>query len=134
MTDRLSPDTPISDTDGQTVGDFWSWAYSDILSNRNRGIFAELLVGAALAALDQPRMESLHSRMCAHLSARMFTPRPPLDGTLVVDFRVRQAHKPPKSRQKSLLYTRKQLNMPIINAPSPFGQPSAPAWRKTLHD
>lgn len=25
----------------KTVGDFWSWAYSDILNNRNRGIFAK---------------------------------------------------------------------------------------------
>jgi len=42
---------------GMTVGQFWSWAYSDILSNRNRAIFAEFLVGAALSALDHPRVE-----------------------------------------------------------------------------
>lgn len=30
------------------VGDFWRWAMSDLLGNRNRGIFAEFLVGKAL--------------------------------------------------------------------------------------
>jgi hypothetical protein len=54
---RLSPNTPISQTGGQSIADFWSWAYSDLLSNRNRGIFAEFLVGAALDTLDQPRIE-----------------------------------------------------------------------------
>jgi hypothetical protein len=39
------------------VGDFWQWAYSDILSNRNRSIFAEYLVGLALGAVDTPRVE-----------------------------------------------------------------------------
>lgn len=40
-----------------TIGDFWQWAYSDVLSNRNRAIFAEFLVGAALGALDGIRVE-----------------------------------------------------------------------------
>jgi hypothetical protein len=40
-----------------TVGDFWSWAYSDILSNRNISIFAEFLVGSALGVTDTPRIE-----------------------------------------------------------------------------
>ncbi len=30
---------------------------SDLLSNRNRSIFAEFLVGAALGVLDKPRVE-----------------------------------------------------------------------------
>jgi len=34
-----------------TVGDFWSWAYSDILSNTTRGIFAEFVVGTALGVV-----------------------------------------------------------------------------------
>lgn len=42
---------------GRTVGDFWQWAYSDILSNRNRSIFAEYLVGVALSVVDEPRVE-----------------------------------------------------------------------------
>jgi hypothetical protein len=40
-----------------SIGDFWRWAYSDVLSNRNRSIFAEFLVGAALGVLDKPRVE-----------------------------------------------------------------------------
>ena len=47
----------ISGLDGRTVGDFWQWGYSDILSNRNRSIFAEYMVGAALGVLDKPRVE-----------------------------------------------------------------------------
>lgn len=42
---------------GLTVGDFWQWAYSDILTNRNRSIFAEFIVGVALGAVDKPRVE-----------------------------------------------------------------------------
>lgn len=48
---------PIPGLDGRTVGDFWQWAYSDILSNRNRSIFAEFIVGVALGAVDKPRVE-----------------------------------------------------------------------------
>ena len=33
---------------GATVGDFWTWAYSDILGNTNRGVFAEYLVARGL--------------------------------------------------------------------------------------
>jgi hypothetical protein len=40
-----------------TVGDFWQWAYSDILSNRNRSIFAEYIVGVALGVVNKPRVE-----------------------------------------------------------------------------
>jgi hypothetical protein len=54
---RLSPNTPISQTRDLSIADFWSWAYSDLLSNRNRGIFAEFLVGAALDVLDRTRIE-----------------------------------------------------------------------------
>jgi hypothetical protein len=56
MLNKLNPEHPIPGTH-TTVGDFWSWAYSDILSNRNRSIFAEFLVGAALDVLDKPRIE-----------------------------------------------------------------------------
>jgi len=57
VAERLSPNEKIVGLDGLTVGDFWSWAYSDILSNRNRSIYAEFLVGSALGVLDKPRME-----------------------------------------------------------------------------
>ncbi|MBN9658461.1 MAG: hypothetical protein J0H49_09805 [Acidobacteria bacterium] len=50
-------DTPILGLAGFSVGDFWGWAYSDILSNRNRSIFAEFIVGAALDCLDKARVE-----------------------------------------------------------------------------
>lgn len=47
--ERLSPETLIPGAPGSaTVGDFWTWAYSDVLSNRNRSIYAEFLVGSAL--------------------------------------------------------------------------------------
>jgi len=45
----------ILNADGLTVGDYWSWAYSDILNNVNRGVFAEFLVGSALETLQSPR-------------------------------------------------------------------------------
>lgn len=54
---KLNPSEKIIGTDNLTVGDFWIWAYSDILSNRNRSIFAEFLVGSALEVLDKPRLE-----------------------------------------------------------------------------
>lgn len=55
--DKLCPTTPIPALEGLTVGDFWSWAYSDLLSNQNRGVFAEFLVGTALGVVDKPRVE-----------------------------------------------------------------------------
>jgi|ERR1035437_881357 hypothetical protein len=45
----------IPGLDECTVGDFWQWAYSDVLSNRNRSIFAEYIVGVALG-VDKPRV------------------------------------------------------------------------------
>ena len=42
---------------GATVGDFWAWAYSDILSNTDRAVFAEFVVGMALGVTDAPRVE-----------------------------------------------------------------------------
>ena len=53
----LTADTPIDGLDGLTVGDFWSWAYSDLLSNANRGVLSEFIVAVALGVHDQPRQE-----------------------------------------------------------------------------
>jgi len=39
----------------QTIGDFWSWAYSHVLSNVSRGVYAEFLVGSALNVVDDVR-------------------------------------------------------------------------------
>jgi hypothetical protein len=44
---RLDPHSEIPPT-GQTIGDFWAWAFSDVLSNINRAVLAEWLVGSAL--------------------------------------------------------------------------------------
>ncbi len=55
--ETLQAEQRISGTEGYTLLTFWQWAYSDILSNANRGVFAEFLVGAALGLLDKPRIE-----------------------------------------------------------------------------
>jgi hypothetical protein len=55
MPERLNPETEISGLGGWTVGDFWAWAYSDILANTARGIFAEFLVGVALDSVESVR-------------------------------------------------------------------------------
>ncbi|HMS42169.1 MAG TPA: hypothetical protein PKE69_18190 [Pyrinomonadaceae bacterium] len=57
MIKKLSGKEKIGEIDNGTVLDFWSWAYSDILSNRNRSIFAEFLVATALGETDNPRIE-----------------------------------------------------------------------------
>ncbi len=53
--DRLYPETRIPGLSGTTIGDFWAWAYSDILTNTTRGMFAEFLVGAALNVVEHTR-------------------------------------------------------------------------------
>lgn len=53
----LRADAAIEGIPGLTVGDFWAWAYSDVLSNANRSTLAEFLVGSALAVVRQPRVE-----------------------------------------------------------------------------
>ncbi len=52
----LTPDVPIRGLAETTVGEFWSWAYSDLLNNATRGVFAEYLVAVALGVDDQPRL------------------------------------------------------------------------------
>lgn len=43
---------------GGSVGEFWQWAYSDVMSNANRGVLAEYLVAKALdVPLAKPRQE-----------------------------------------------------------------------------
>jgi hypothetical protein len=55
--EELRGEEKISGFENVTVLDFWSWAYSDILSNRNRSIFAEFLVATALGEINNPRIE-----------------------------------------------------------------------------
>ena len=38
-----------------TVGDYWQWAYSDIVNNTNRGILAEFIVAKALGSRETVR-------------------------------------------------------------------------------
>ncbi|MFB5663719.1 hypothetical protein [Alteribacillus sp. HJP-4] len=40
-----------------TIIEYWQWAYSDLLSNTNRGILAEFLVANALGITNKPRIE-----------------------------------------------------------------------------
>ena len=47
----------IPGLDQTTVLEFWRWAYSDVMSNGTRSVFAEFMVGKALGCLDQPRAE-----------------------------------------------------------------------------
>jgi len=53
----LPSDSPIPGLDPLTLGDFWAWAYSDLLANTVRPIYAEFLVTAAIGDLDTPREE-----------------------------------------------------------------------------
>lgn len=54
---KLNPETKIAGLQNITVSDFWAWAYSDILSNRNRAIFVEFIVGTILGIVDSFREE-----------------------------------------------------------------------------
>ncbi|SFK03722.1 hypothetical protein SAMN04487936_106250 [Halobacillus dabanensis] len=55
MSSKISEDLRIKGTE-TTIVEFWRWAYSDLLSNTNRGILAEFLVGHALGLTTEPRM------------------------------------------------------------------------------
>ncbi len=57
MAEKLDCGAGIPGTNNLTVSDFWSWAYSDILSNRNRSVFAEFLVASTLGQTNEPRVE-----------------------------------------------------------------------------
>jgi len=52
---KLDPHLKIKET--TTLLDFWQWAYSDIMNNRNRAILAEFIVGTALDCLNETRIE-----------------------------------------------------------------------------
>lgn len=53
---RRSPEEPIPGVSGKTIGDFWIWAYSDVLENVQRAIYAEFLVACALDLADEVRI------------------------------------------------------------------------------
>lgn len=52
-----SVDATTMITRGATVQDFWEWAYGSLAENAIRGVFAEYLVGLALEATEEPRVE-----------------------------------------------------------------------------
>ena len=54
---RLDGQEPIGGLNGRTLMEFWSWAFSDVLVNTTRGVFAEYLVGEALGVTEQARVE-----------------------------------------------------------------------------
>lgn len=53
---KLSPELPVSGLN-ISLGEFWSWAYSNLLSNLVRGVFAEYIVAHTLGITDQPRID-----------------------------------------------------------------------------
>jgi len=57
MPHKLDPSLQIAGLQDRTVANFWRWAYSDLLSNTIRPMFAEYLVGECLHVTDQPRVE-----------------------------------------------------------------------------
>jgi hypothetical protein len=57
VAEKLSVQQHMTGLEGLPLGDFWSWAYSDVLNNRNRSLLAEFLVATALDLQDQPRVE-----------------------------------------------------------------------------
>ena len=57
MATKLAPSELLYGLHGRCVADFWAWAYSDLLSNTVRPIFAEYLVAECLGLGDQPRVE-----------------------------------------------------------------------------
>lgn len=57
---RLTPDVPFVSGDTKrtlTASDFWSWAYSDMVNNSQRGILAEYIVATAIGADRDLRIE-----------------------------------------------------------------------------
>ena len=57
----LNPDEKFIDEESSTnisatIGDFWQWAYSDLISNTDRGILAEYIVAIALGIDDTVRV------------------------------------------------------------------------------
>ena len=57
MTEFRRANDPISGLDNKTLGDFWSWAFSDVMMNTTRGVYAEWLVAQALGVSNEPREE-----------------------------------------------------------------------------
>ena len=57
LTSKLRPDLAILGIPNETIGEFWRWAYSDVLVNTIRAAFGEFLVASALGLTAQPRID-----------------------------------------------------------------------------
>lgn len=56
---RHTGDEPLLNAQGKQIAalaDFWSWAYSDLIGNTERGALAEFLVACALGIQDKERI------------------------------------------------------------------------------
>jgi hypothetical protein len=53
---RRSSTEPIPGLPGKTLGDFWAWAYSDVMENVQRAIYAEFMVATSLGIADGVRV------------------------------------------------------------------------------
>ena len=47
MKGSRTPDAPFTGLDGTKLGDFWRWAYSDLMDNTIRPVLAEFIASAA---------------------------------------------------------------------------------------
>jgi len=54
---KLNPTDKIPGLSDTTIADYWSWAYSDVMTNANRSVLAEFIVASALGVTDRPRVE-----------------------------------------------------------------------------
>lgn len=54
---KLGSGKKIKGLGEKTVGQFWYWAYSDVMSNVNRSALAEFVVASAIEATGRPRIE-----------------------------------------------------------------------------
>src|SRR5512139_3063836 len=57
MAQKIQPSVQIAGLKERAIGDFWSWAYSDLLCNTVRPLFAEYIVGECLGITQEPRKE-----------------------------------------------------------------------------
>lgn len=56
MKGSRTPDAPFTGLDGTKLGDFWRWAYSDLMDNTIRPVLAEFIVGSLLGVESEGRV------------------------------------------------------------------------------
>lgn len=56
--DILNAYDEIKGLENTNIADFWSWAYSDIMSSKSRDVFAKFLIAKVLGLTDRPRSEN----------------------------------------------------------------------------